>query len=66
MKVKPNLNKLLKDRNMTQMKLSSLSGVPQGTISRFDQKKRHEASHLFSIANALEVKIEDLFTVVSS
>jgi hypothetical protein len=43
--------------------LSEKSGVPQGSISRFDKNSRHEASHLFSIARALGVSVEDLFEV---
>jgi transcriptional regulator with XRE-family HTH domain len=62
--VVPRLNKLLKERGWTQMQLSEKSGVPQGTISRFDKNSRHEASHLFSIARALGVSVEDLFEVV--
>jgi transcriptional regulator with XRE-family HTH domain len=63
-KVKPILRKVMKDRDITQLKLSELSGVPQGSISRFDDKSRHEASHLFSISRALEINIEDLFEEV--
>lgn len=59
--VKPCLMKLLKERGITQLKLSELSGVPQGTISRFDKNERHNANHLFAIARALDVRIEDLF-----
>ncbi len=62
--VVPRLNKLLKERGWTQMQLSEKSGVPQGSISRFDKNSRHEASHLFSIARALGVSVEDLFEVV--
>jgi transcriptional regulator with XRE-family HTH domain len=61
--VKPNLTSLLKDMGLTQMELSDKSGVPQGTISRFDKNSRHEANHLFSIAKALGVTIEELFIV---
>jgi transcriptional regulator with XRE-family HTH domain len=62
--VKPKLNRILKERNITQMKLSELSGVPQGSISRFDKNNRFESSHLFSIAKALNLKIENLFEEV--
>jgi transcriptional regulator with XRE-family HTH domain len=64
-KVVPRLNKLLKEKGWTQMQLSEKSGVPQGSISRFDKNTRHEASHLFSIAKALGVSVEDLFEVQS-
>lgn len=59
--VKPKLNQILKERNMTQMELSKISGVPQGSISRFDKNSRHEDSHLFNIAKALDLNINDLF-----
>jgi transcriptional regulator with XRE-family HTH domain len=59
--VRPKLTSILKERGMTQMELSEISGVPQGSISRFDNNSRHEASHLFSISKALGISIEDLF-----
>ena len=55
------LNELLRKRGLTQTQLSDRTGIPQGTISRFDKKTRHEIKHLVSIANALNVRIEDLF-----
>ncbi|MNW36765.1 helix-turn-helix protein [compost metagenome] len=63
LEVKPNLIALLKERGMTQQQLSELSGVPQSAISRFDTNKQHSDIHLFSIARALNVKIEDIFVV---
>lgn len=62
-KVVPRLNELLRSKGWTQMQLAEKSGVPQGSISRFDKNSRHEASHLFSIARALGVSVEDLFEV---
>lgn len=59
--VRPKLTSILKERGMTQMELSEISGVPQGSISRFDNNSRHEASHLFSISKALGISIEELF-----
>lgn len=59
--VKPRLNALLKERNITQVELSKTSGVPQGSVSRFDKNERHTDWHLFAIARALDVKVEDLF-----
>ncbi|MEK3787588.1 helix-turn-helix domain-containing protein [Paenibacillus sp. FSL K6-1230] len=61
--VKPNLMALLKDKDMTQLQLSELTGIPQGSLSRFDKNSRHESAHLFKIARALGVSIEDLFVV---
>jgi transcriptional regulator with XRE-family HTH domain len=60
---KPNLLPLLKELGLTQMELSKLSGVPQGSISRFDKNSRHESDHLFSIAKALNVPVDKLFIV---
>lgn len=61
--VSPRLSELLAERGLTQTQLSVLSGVPQGSISRFDKNTRHEAAHLFAIAHALNVNVEDLFNV---
>lgn len=63
--VKPKLLKILNDRNITQQELAEITGVPQGSISRFDRNERHAAKHLFLIAHALDVSIEDLFHVES-
>ena len=63
-KVKPRLIKILRERKITQMQLSKKSGVPQGSISRFDSRTKHEANHLFSIARALDIDIDDLFEIV--
>lgn len=62
--VKPRLNGLLAQREMTQHELARRTGIPQGTISRFDKNERHAASHLFKISKALGVNIEDLFVEV--
>lgn len=61
--VTPRLSSLLKERGITQTQLSEMSGVPQGSISRFDKNSRHEASHLFAISRVLGVSIEELFEV---
>lgn len=63
MKVTPNLTAILKQRGLTQSQLSEDTGIPQGTISRFDRNSRHEASHLFAISKRLGIPIEDLFVV---
>ncbi len=59
--VRPKLRKILKERGITQMELSEMTEVPQGSISRFDRNEKHVDWHLFSIAKALELRIEDLF-----
>jgi hypothetical protein len=61
--VKPCLNKVLYEIGMKQQTLSELTGIQQGTISRFDRTNRHDDYNLFVIANALNVKIEDLFII---
>ncbi|MEH7246477.1 helix-turn-helix transcriptional regulator [Neobacillus niacini] len=61
--VKPRLSAILKEREITQMQLSEMSGVPQGSISRFDRNDRHVDAHVFALAKALDVKVEDLFQV---
>lgn len=63
--VVPRLTDILKERGLTQLQLQELCGVPQASISRFDSNKRHEATHLFAISTALNISIEQLFTVVS-
>ena len=61
----PILGKILKDRNMTQTQLSNLTGIPQGTISKFDRNKQHQDVHLIAISKALDLTIEELFEVRS-
>jgi putative transcriptional regulator len=61
--VKPKLMAILKERSLTQTQLSEMSGVPQGSISRFDRNDRHVDAHVFAIAKALDVRVEDLFEV---
>ncbi|MFD1267586.1 helix-turn-helix domain-containing protein [Paenibacillus motobuensis] len=65
-KVTPRLNEILKERDITQLQLAAMSGVPQPSISRFDKNTRHEAVHLFAISCALGVSIEELFRVDDS
>lgn len=63
LKVTPRLREILKERNMTQMQLSELSGVKQATISRFDRNSGCDYITLFQLSKALEISIEELFTV---
>lgn len=62
-KVKPQLGKLLRERNMTQTALSEVSNVPQSAISRFDKNEQHKDVHLIAISRALDIPIEELFEV---
>lgn len=61
--VKPQLAKWLKKKSLRQQDLEDMTGVNRATISRFDTLKRHDDRHLFAIAHALGIKIEDLFEV---
>ncbi|KQX69255.1 helix-turn-helix domain-containing protein [Paenibacillus sp. Root444D2] len=63
LEVKPCLLDILKKRDIKQTELSSMAGIPQAAISRFDNQKQHTDLHLFSIAKALNLNVEDLFTV---
>lgn len=62
-KVVPKLGEILKERKMTQMQLSELTGINQAVISRFDRNKQHQDVHLVTIARALNLKVEDLFII---
>lgn len=62
----PRLNKILKERNMTQQQLADLSGVRQDAISRFDRQDKHKTEHLFRIAKALDISPLDLFVVIEN
>jgi transcriptional regulator with XRE-family HTH domain len=62
--VVPKLSKILKERDITQMKFSELTGLHQTTISRFDRNKQHTDEHLFIIAKKLNLHIEDLFEII--
>jgi len=61
--VKPKLSEWLKKKGLRQQDLEDMTGVNRATISRFDTLKRHDDRHLFAIAHALGIKIEDLFEV---
>jgi len=63
MEVKPVLARLLKERGMTQRELSEKTGIPEGTISRFDKNDRVVIKYMYLIADALDVSIADLFEV---
>lgn len=63
LKATPRLHAVMKAKGWTQVRLAEASGVPQGPISRFDKNTRHEDWHVFSIAKALEVEVEELFEI---
>lgn len=59
-----NLKRIREDKNITQAKLSELSGVNQKMIAFYEQGfkdiNKAQAITLYRVANALECKIEDL------
>lgn len=61
--VVPRLGEILKERNMTQNQLAELTGIPQGTISKFDKNERHQDVHLVTISKALNISIEELYHI---
>ncbi|MCY9588646.1 XRE family transcriptional regulator [Paenibacillus chitinolyticus] len=64
--VKPCLNKLLAERNLKQIDLATMTGISAPVLSRFDKNTQHVDNHLFTIAKALKVKIDDLFEIVDN
>ncbi|WP_394557410.1 helix-turn-helix domain-containing protein [Priestia aryabhattai] len=63
LKVRPRLKELMKEKGITQAVLSEMTGIPQPSISRFDRNIQHLDWHVFTIAKALEVTVEDLFEI---
>ncbi|PTM52693.1 helix-turn-helix domain-containing protein [Desmospora activa] len=61
--VTPRLSAILKKRGITHATFAEKVGLLQPTISRFDKMTRHESINLFRIAQALDLRIEDLFEV---
>ena len=61
--VRPRLGEILRERGITQLELEQMSGVSQSSIARFDRNSQHRDAHLFAIARALGVNVEDLFEV---
>ena len=65
-KVTPRLSEILRERGITQTQLSEMTGIPQGSISRFDKNDRHVDAHVVAIMRALNVTYDDLFLVESN
>lgn len=59
-----NINKALKQKNMTMYRLAKLSGVPHATLNNIcsgqAQIEKCSAETLFKLAKVLDVSIEDL------
>lgn len=62
--VKARLSEILKERKMTQLQLSKMTGISAASISRFDKNEQHRDEHIILIMKALDIKYEDLFEVV--
>ncbi|ASA21840.1 helix-turn-helix domain-containing protein [Paenibacillus donghaensis] len=64
-KLTPKLSKILKERGIKQLHIAIKAEIPQPYISRFDgpDKGHYDISNLYSIAESLNLKIEDLFTI---
>lgn len=62
MVVKNNIKKLRGDFNISLLQLSKRSGVPYSTLNDWENGKRipRDVYQLKKLADALEVKIEDL------
>lgn len=52
-----------KNEIKTQKELAQLAGVKEATISRFDSQTRYDIDVLVSLSKALDIKIEDMFTI---
>lgn len=61
--VRPRLSEVMNAKGWKQIPLSEASGVPQGSISRFDKNERHLDWHVFALARTLGVGVEELFEV---
>lgn len=57
----PRLNEILKERNLTQLEFSEMSGLLQGTVSRFDKTQNFNYENLLIAANTLGIPERDLF-----
>ncbi|MCM3173237.1 helix-turn-helix transcriptional regulator [Paenibacillus sp. MER 99-2] len=63
---KGKLNKIREEKRITQSELAVAAGVPQPYISRFDKSEQHNIKNLFAVANALNLKIDELFEPVET
>lgn len=62
-KAVPRLNEILKERGLTQLEFSEMSGLLQGTVSRFDKTQNFNFENLLTAAHALDLSIEELFSI---
>ncbi|GGE62060.1 helix-turn-helix domain-containing protein [Priestia taiwanensis] len=63
MKVTPRLSAILEERELRQKDLAAMAGTTEATISRFNRQSRYEIETLIRVSRALDLKIEDLFTI---
>ncbi|MFD0827091.1 helix-turn-helix domain-containing protein [Neobacillus sp. M.A.Huq-85] len=60
---KPRMNEIRKELGINGKELAELAGVTEPTISRFDSQARYDIDVLISVAKALKVSVEELFTI---
>jgi transcriptional regulator with XRE-family HTH domain len=54
------LKELRKEKGLTQMQLSILSGVPQNQISRFEKGSKMNEDHIILLCKALNISSDFL------
>ncbi|WP_348622647.1 helix-turn-helix domain-containing protein [Paenibacillus polymyxa] len=62
-KATPQLKKIMGGLGLKQMQLSEMAKVNQPFISKFDKTENYSIHNLISIARALNMSVEDLFTI---
>lgn len=62
-KVTPKLNTIREELGLTQTQLSKMAKVNQPFISKFDKTENYSIQNLISIAKALNMSVEQLFTI---
>ncbi|MBH0159865.1 helix-turn-helix transcriptional regulator [Fictibacillus sp. 26RED30] len=52
-----------KEKGINGKELAQMAGVTEPTISRFDSQKRYDIDVLVSVSRALDVPMQELFTI---
>ncbi|MEK4433008.1 XRE family transcriptional regulator [Paenibacillus sp. FSL M7-0802] len=64
LKVTPRLGEVLKEKGYTsQLSFCNEHGINQRAVNSFDKSVQHKSTTLFTIARALGVNVEELFTI---
>lgn len=60
---KPIINEILKEKGWSQKELAQRADVPESAISRYCRGaiRNYNIDHIFSIADALDKKVDDIF-----